>query len=182
MRHAELAWDRVTPNRAWPLTSRGRRQARSIVSRLVELDIHVVYSSSMERARATVVPFCSRTGLTLRTEEDLQEREVCWPPPADEEIAELFRKGWLDFDYRVPGFESNREAQLRFMASLEAIVARHQGERILVCAHGNVIALALHHVLGSIDVSEIQIEYCGVRRLRVERQRWHYEASFCALP
>ena len=182
MRHAELKWDRVTPNRAWPLTPRGETQARSIVSRLLELDIRVVYSSPMERARATVAPFCSETGLVPRTETDLQEREVCWPPPPDEELVELFRKGWRDFDYKLPGFESNREAQLRFMATLREIVARHEGERVLVCAHGNVIALALHHIVGSIDEGELQIEYCGVRCLRVQRQRWRYEASFCALP
>jgi broad specificity phosphatase PhoE len=160
------------------LTQGGHRQAESIVSRLLELDIAAVYASPMVRAQSTVAPFCARSGLSLRVETGLEEREISWPPPASKAIVEA---GWADLDFKVSGFESNREAQDRFMGALGAITARHEGERVLVCAHGNVIALALHRVLGSIEAEDRQIEYCGVRHLRVAGESWHYEAAFGVL-
>jgi len=178
MRHAELRWDGETPNHAWPLTELGQRQAESIVPKLSELALDAVYASPMERAQATVAPFCGQSGLPLRVEKGLEEREITWPPPASQATVEA---GWADLDFKVAGFESNREAQDRFMAALSAIVARHPGERVLVCAHGNVIALALHRVLGSLEASDRQIEYCGVRRLRAVGESWRYEAAFGVL-
>lgn len=178
MRHAEQNWDRVTPNQAWPLTERGKQQARDVIDHLAGLGIQTVYSSSMVRARATVAPFCQRAGLTCNVEPGLEEREVCWPPPELEVIREYQHRSWLDLDYKVPGFESNREAQARFMRALSAIAARHLGERVLVCAHGNVIALAVHLLSHQPEPSELHLGFCEIRRLRFCDDGFRYDAKF----
>ncbi|MGZ0782538.1 histidine phosphatase family protein [Pseudomonas saponiphila] len=53
----------------------------------------------------------------------------------------------MELDYAPPGGESGQAALQRFIRAIEAIAANHQ-PRTLVVAHGGVIALFAHHVLG----------------------------------
>jgi 2,3-bisphosphoglycerate-dependent phosphoglycerate mutase len=81
-------------------------------------------------------------GLRVRVREDLRERLLS--PGHLDDWEEHCRRGWRDFDARLPGGESSRTAQRRVGEALDRIAADHRGQTVAVASHGNLIALALH--------------------------------------
>jgi 2,3-bisphosphoglycerate-dependent phosphoglycerate mutase len=139
VRHADAVW---TPDEMRPLSRLGREQADAVAERLAPLAPHAIYSSPWTRARQTVEPLATRLGLAIETVADLRERQL-----TDREVADFgaaSRTTWDDFAHRLPGGESNREAEERGAAALGALVARHAGARIVVATHGTLLALILH--------------------------------------
>lgn len=172
IRHAQQNWDRVTPDEKWPLTLLGREQAQSLVLRLKKLNPDSLWCSDTERATQTFRPFARSEGLVLNRHKDLRERPLTWPPPPLDEMKEHYRRGWEDFDYVLPKGESNKQAQIRFMRGLDMIALREGQSKVAVCAHGNVIALAVHATLG--EWTDESLDYCGGRTLEFNGKSWSY--------
>ena len=63
-----------------------------------------------------------------------------------------------------PSGEAIRQAQARAVDALEALVARHPGQRVAVVSHSDVIKLIVAHYLGAhIDLFQrIVISTCSV--------------------
>ncbi len=118
MRHAEQNWDRVVAEQNWPLTAQGRKQAEAVVEQLMKLGIGSVYTSTAERARATVRPFCESARLEAKEDKRLCERILAPVPPPDDEMARHYAASWRDLNYKLPDGESNLEAQERFLRAL----------------------------------------------------------------
>ena len=174
VRHAQQDWDRKTPDEEWPLRPLGREQAAGLVEELASLRPDSLWCSETLRALQTIQPFAEHSGLRVSRNRDLGERRLTWPLPPMDEMKEHYRRGWEDLDYALPNGESNREAQTRFMAALQIIVDREGTAGpdgfVVVCAHGNVIALAEHAATGSFGSTSLG--YCEGRTLTLGPDGW----------
>jgi len=81
----------------------------------------------------------------------------------------------------LPGCESNREAQQRFVSAVHSIVAAAGEETIGICAHGAVIGLLLHALNPSLDRSVAEaLTNPDVLKLIVAGDTWHWDCGFKA--
>lgn len=160
-----------------PLNALGLRQADLVAGRIRVLDrLHSVHASPLQRARRTAEAIASSTGLPLRLHDGLAEMNfgeaegLTLAEMSDrfQEIAERFRD-MSDRDVRWPGGESRREFHERVRNTLDEIVTSHAGERLVVVAHGGVIASLVAQVLGDDpnDWRRYTIDNCSVTHLEL---------------
>jgi 2,3-bisphosphoglycerate-dependent phosphoglycerate mutase len=152
LRHAESAPSPDIREPGWPLSDRGRRQARAIVPTLKRCGVNAIYSSPYRRARETVAPFAEATGHDVIVHDGLRERLLTEQFLND--VATPARRTWADFSWSMPDGESNQVAQRRFVATVSSILGRHAGESILISTHGTVTALFLHAIDERVGVED----------------------------
>lgn len=71
----------------------------------------------------------------------MRERQLGLTPDGD--FNQIVRRTWQDPDFTYPEGESNRAAQVRGRAVLDRIRTTNPGENIVLCTHGNLLALML---------------------------------------
>lgn len=135
-----------------PLTSTGRSQAMRLAVRLRDTRIDALYASTMRRALETAAYIAASRDLPIERSDD--PREVRFDPTfaqassangtLSSDLAQRFliKPSWD----ALPGFEPSRLFRRRVIQALEAIVARHPGQRVVV-AHSGVINAYLSMVL-----------------------------------
>ena len=120
-----------------------------------ELDrLHSVHSSPLQRARRTAEAISTSTGLPVRLHRGLAEMDfgqaegltLAAMSEQFQEIAERFRD-LSDRDVRWPGGGA-QQLHDRVRTTLDHIVTTHAGERLVVVAHGGVIASLAAQILG----------------------------------
>jgi 2,3-bisphosphoglycerate-dependent phosphoglycerate mutase len=132
-----------------PLSEAGRAAALALADELAPQRPVALYSSPYPRARQTIEPLAERLGAKIETIDDLRER-LLFPEPRKTWREEL-QRSWEDFDYRLDGGESSRDAQLRVLRVLNDIRARHESGVVVLASHGNLIALALNAMVPRVD-------------------------------
>ena len=140
VRHAQSAPDPLLPERDWPLSEAGRRQASDLTAALAELSVDALASSPYLRAIETLRPYADHAGLEVAIDEDLRERALGgWiENPAD--VEEAVRRMHADLDFQLEGGESGRACIARVEAALSRVVAAHPGRTIAVGSHGGVLS------------------------------------------
>jgi probable phosphoglycerate mutase len=141
-----------------PLSDVGARQAELVGRRFAKQRVDSVYSSGLERARATAAQIARHHGLEPVTVADLREVEVFRDIPPDRSVRDylgtplflgvrermIFEKRWDVYPYS----ESSAEFRKRTVNAIEGIVATNEGRRVVVACHGGVINAYLAHYLG----------------------------------
>ncbi len=133
------------------LTERGRRQVERLANRLSqqhpERPIHALYTTPLRRARESAAIIAAHLGLDAEIEPNLAEQEYgtndgrSWA----DVIAEYGDIPALNADRPLaPGGETWREYLHRSSLALGRIIARHDGERVLIVGHGETIDSAFH--------------------------------------
>lgn len=150
MRHGVTDWNydgRAQGQTDIPLNREGEWQAEAAAARLAGEHWDAIYSSDLSRARATALAVCRRTGHELITEPRLRERQI---GPA-EGMTEIERSAiWPGLALgEIPGVESNAALAARGEAIFTEIARRHSGQRVLVVAHGGLIANFLQKAAGA---------------------------------
>ncbi len=133
----------------------GRRQAELLADRLEHEPIDAIYVTSLRRTHETAAPLASRLGITPIEEPDLREvflgewegglfraRAIANDPT----FVEVFRQERWDV---IPGAEPLESFDARVWGAFQRIVAAHPDQRVMVVAHGGVIAHLLHRVSDS---------------------------------
>jgi probable phosphoglycerate mutase len=157
VRHGETEWNSLGLYQGQldsPLTRQGLRQARALARRLRRYSTDSLYSSDLERARATAAPIAQATGLEVNTDPRLRERHLGVFQGLDKAVVQekypheyaAYTSG--DPDYCVPGGESSRQFLERALSCLEELAARHPAGHLVVVTHGGVLGMVLKHVLG----------------------------------
>lgn len=157
-RHGESDWNHA---KRWqgvadrPLTERGRRQAVELADRLAKTELDAVYSSDLQRARATAEVVAARNGLEVRTTLDLREVDVgSWSgltrAEAEARDPEAYAR-WLHGGEGWEDGETYAELSHRVVQAIRRIAAAHDGQRVLVVAHGGTIR-AIHAAALGMDV------------------------------
>jgi 2,3-bisphosphoglycerate-dependent phosphoglycerate mutase len=130
------------------LADAGLQQAVDLAEALARHAIDHVVSSPFRRALQTIAPFAVRAGLPVHEDVRLAERTLS-AEPLDDWLEQLHRT-WEDFDYRAPGGETSREAQLRGRAVVDEIAGAGHRCAVLV-SHGNLIGLVLQSIDSRFD-------------------------------
>ena len=139
VRHAQSAPDPALPERDWPLSEQGRRQAAELAPALAELGVDALASSPYLRAIGTLRPFADHAGLEISVDEDLRERALGGWMPGIADIEAAVRSMHADLDFQLEGGESGRACIARFEAALARVVAAYPGRTIAVGSHGGVL-------------------------------------------
>lgn len=142
-----------------PLSELGERQAAALAARLRDADFHAVYSSPLRRAVDTASIISAEHALAPVIMPELAEFDP-WAQLdperpvgeqlAREEISAIFRehsatRRWDAFRYS----EDLASFRARVIDGLEALMGRHESERIVVVCHSGVINTYLSFLLKS---------------------------------
>jgi len=156
-RHGETDWNvhgRYQGRTDVPLNERGRQQARDLARRLGEQPIHVVYSSTLERAYDTALEIAGPRGLEVRRDPRLDEIDQgLWEGMRHDEIMLHHPEklaGWQEhsIDLRLPEGETLEEVRLRVRSALDDMMLLHQGLVVCVVAHSVSMAVVKHELQG----------------------------------
>ena len=140
-----------------PLSAAGRSQLKELVPKLARFRFDAVFTSDLERARATAVAAVRRLDLELQIRPELREMHFgCWQGLSWDQIEKRHRRLarlWLrDFPLQpIPGAERFAQFKKRVKTQLRDIVLANQGQCVLVVAHAGVIRVALADALGLKD-------------------------------
>ncbi len=155
IRHALNDWvgERLagwTPN--VHLNDEGRAQAEALAQRLADRPIAAVYASPLERAVETAQAIAAPHRLEVQIREGIGE--VRYGEWTGRSLKELYQEdAWRMVQFypsgvRFPGGEMFREVQARAVAEMEAIVATHPSEAVVIVSHADVIKAILAHYVG----------------------------------
>jgi broad specificity phosphatase PhoE len=158
-RHGQSDWNaeaRWQGHADRPLTDLGRRQARELAERLADVRLEAVYSSDLERARATAEAVALPRGLPVSTLPELREIDVgSWSGLTREEaearVPAAFRR-WADGAHGWDDGETYEEMTARVVGAVLGLGAIHPDASVLVVAHGGPIR-ALHATALGIDLA-----------------------------
>jgi broad specificity phosphatase PhoE len=157
-RHGESDWNR---SKRWqgftdrPLTEVGRQQAAVLAERLEDTELDAVYSSDLRRARETAEVVARSRGLTVQTTPELREVDVgSWSGLTRAEAEARYPEGYARWLQGAEGWEDGETyGQLgeRVVRAIQRIAKEHDGERVLIVAHGGTIR-AVHAAALGVDV------------------------------
>jgi 2,3-bisphosphoglycerate-dependent phosphoglycerate mutase len=159
VRHARSAPDPALPERDWPLSDEGRRQAEALAPVLAELGVDALASSPFIRAIDTLRPYAAAAGLPIAVDEDLRERALGGWLDDLAEVEAAVRRMHADLDFKLEGGETGHACLARFEAALARVVNANPGRTIAVGSHGGVLG----HLLARQD-SDLSGEFW--RRIR----------------
>lgn len=136
-----------------PLSDRGFEQAR-LAGRYLEAmsnEYDAIYASPLQRAHNTAREIANCLALDVKTEAGLREYDLgSWEGKT---YLELHRDYNLwdhlkeDPHYAPHGGESPIQVVDRYLATLEAIAARHPGERVIAVGHGGAFSMAFAQLI-----------------------------------
>jgi probable phosphoglycerate mutase len=157
------------------LNEEGRRQAAALAARLALLPIDALYTSPLERTVETAQAIAGPRGLPLRLVEGLGE--VRYGEWQGAELKELYKHQlWPGVQFypsgtRFPGGETLGEAQVRMVATLDALRAQHPKGVIAIVSHADIIKLAVAYYIGMhIDLFQrLEISPCSATALLFTR-------------
>jgi probable phosphomutase (TIGR03848 family) len=150
------------------LNDAGRQQAAALSARLAALPIDAIYTSPLDRTVETAQAIAGPRGMPLRLVEGLGE--VKYGEWQGAELKELYKHElWPGVQFypsgtRFPGGETLGEAQVRMVATLDALRAQHPKGIIAVVSHADIIKLALAYYIGlHVDLFQrLEISPCSV--------------------
>ena len=155
------------------LASEGHEQAAKMAAYLGVEDIEAVYVSPLRRAVETARPLCTLLGLEAVVSEGVAEfdRNSREYVPVEELRAtndprweKLLRGEWDGVDEDPSLFKA------RVVATVEDMIARHPGGRVVVVCHGGVINQYLAHVLGiETHIGFFYPKYTSIHRVMASR-------------
>jgi len=155
------------------LAAEGHEQAAKMAAYLGVEDVDAVYVSPLRRALETASPLCKVLGLEAVVSEGVAEfdRNSREYVPVEELRAtndprweKLLRGEWDGVDEDPSLFKA------RVVATVEDMIARHPGGRVVVVCHGGVINQYLAHVLGiETHVGFFYPKYTSIHRVMAAR-------------
>ena len=155
------------------LAAEGHEQAAKMAAYLGVEDVEAVYVSPLRRALETARPLCKVLGLEAVVSEGVAEfdRNSREYVPVEELRAtndprweKLLRGEWDGVDEDPSLFKA------RVVATIEDMIARHPGGRVVVVCHGGVINQYLAHVLGiETHIGFFYPKYTSIHRVMAAR-------------
>lgn len=147
------------------LNPRGQRQAEALCQELCQFHFDACYSSTLPRVRQTISAWIKQNShheVTFR--DDLQEMRFDFDALGNDvdkrhpdhfknflrllgEAYDKFRAtGGDEENFRIGKGETTRECRERIISAISEIVARHQGQSVLIAGHGMSNNIALGHL------------------------------------
>ena len=157
------------------LTADGKAEARQLAERFREVKLNAIYSSPLERARETAEAIARLGGFEVALSDRFNEIDFGdWTGRSFAQLAGDER--WRRFNSRrsitsIPRGESFLDVQARVVAELEGLSQQHEGERVIIVSHSDVIKAAVGYVTATpIDLlHRIEILPCSVSILSTDK-------------
>jgi broad specificity phosphatase PhoE len=157
IRHGRSRWNvegRIQGQVDIPLDPVGLQQAERVAQRLQSLPIDAIYSSPLQRARATAEALAVRINLPVVYDERLMEYDfgvvsgLTWEGVVANH-PELVKR-WADDAWAVPieGSEGRINFAARVQAVMDDVIAQYPDRQVVVVAHGGTFAVYLAKMLG----------------------------------
>ena len=171
-RHGETAWnvERVFRGRVdIDLDDIGARQAELLGKYLGNWELEAIYSSPLRRALDTANTVARYQEVAVSTADELTDFDYGeWQSLPEREVRRLYPallNKWHSYPHRVrmPGGESLEDVRRRAVEVVDGIVAKHNGNVLLV-SHRVVIKVVVCHLLG-LDNSHfwnVRQDVCGI--------------------
>ena len=186
IRHGQTAWNKEEIFRGRtdvPLNEIGFREAELVGEYLKGIDIHVIYSSPLSRARETARRIAQFFNLKVQPLEGINDMSFGkWEgrPLKEVQISdrELYQQ-WREKPHlvRLPGGESLDEVRIRAMAALDEVVQYHHGMNLVLVSHRVINKVIICGILG-IDNSHFwQISQDGAAINLIQFQEGKYILS-----
>jgi broad specificity phosphatase PhoE len=137
-----------------PLTAGGRVQGDAVAQALAGVAAAAVYTSPLERARATAEPIAKPHGLEPRVEAAFREMAFgAWEGLTREELPARFPReaaAWRLTPHLVtpPGGEALDAVSARVRGALDELIDAHADEVVILVSHAIVIRLIVLAALG----------------------------------
>lgn len=130
------------PSSEWPLSEAGRASCATLAMRLGRLGIDAIVTSTEPKASQTAHLVGEALGVPVSSAPDLHEHDRSNVPlMRTGEFISAMSQFFRERRARVLGRESAEQAERRFLAAVDAVVAAHPGETVAIVTHGTVIAL-----------------------------------------
>ncbi len=150
------------------LNEEGKRQAQQLAERFIGVSLDAVYSSPLERALETAEAIARAAGLEVEQTAAFNEIDFGdWTGKSFEQLSAGER--WQRFNNQrsltnIPGGESFLDVQARVVAELERLSQQHDGARVAIVSHADVIKAVVGYVAGTpIDLLQrLEISPCSV--------------------
>lgn len=145
------------------LSQLGQRQAAAMAQDVAARQPVAIYSSPTRRAQETALPLAQALGLSVLVDDGLREVDLTRVRPAipaevpPAERAELLRRYLRGMEQQamavgkwslIPGAESSASVRARITAAVDALAARHMGQRIVAVSHAGAINAYIAAFLG----------------------------------
>ena len=145
IRHAQSQPSERVHYSEWPLSPVGLGQAAILCDLLEPLGIEMMFSSPYTRCLQTVQPYVDKAGIEMPVNYDIREQTMARQFIVDFDV--IWRRSWDDFNFALPGCETSSDAQQRFVAAVNDILAEpHDLGTIGVSTHGQVLGLFLNYL------------------------------------
>jgi len=138
-----------------PLTRLGEKQSQLICDYLSGVRVDAVYSSDLDRSRYCAELIAATHGITGTFDPALRELHIGdWEGRTWAELQEAYPNDWQArledlVNYKVPGGESLQDAADRIMPRIKKTLELHQGETIVIVAHGGVNRIILLNAMNA---------------------------------
>ncbi len=162
VRHGQTEWNLkhlVQGISDIPLTDKGIEEAYKLQELVASLDIDVVISSPLERARKTA-QIITNNKLPINTDDRIKERDWGMNEGAEIDSVDTIDCWDVILNTNVQNIERIQDFMLRVSNFIEDIKVRYKDSKVLVVTHSAVIRV-IHYMLGRIpddgDLSKIDI-------------------------
>jgi len=131
------------------LTEEGRKQAEKLADNFPVAKVDAIYASDLCRAMVTAETIAKKFGLKVQAEPAFRELSFGdWEGLTYQQIVENWEEAMANFlqhpdIMEIPGGESFPAVQQRAMKRLNELIEKHDGQTIVVVAHGAVLRTML---------------------------------------
>lgn len=152
IRHGQTEWNvtgRYQGQSDVHLTEEGKLQARKLAENFPVQDVDAIYASDLNRAMVTAETVAAKFGLPVQAEPAFRELSFgAWEGLTYPQIVEKWEDAMANFIQHpdileIPDGETFPAVQKRAMARLNELIRKHDGQTIVVVAHGAVLRTIL---------------------------------------
>lgn len=167
VRHGETIWNvekRVQGITDIPLTDKGRNEAKELQDLIKSLNIDVVISSPLERARETAKILVD-SKLPINTDDRIKERD--WGMNEGALIDTVDRWDCWDviLNTKVQNIECIQDFMYRVSNFIEDIKIKYKDKNVLIVTHG-AVSRVIHYLLGNIP-EDANLSRINIPNLRI---------------
>ena len=167
VRHGETIWNvekRVQGITDIPLTEKGRKDAEELQELISTLNIDVVISSPLDRARETAKILVNNS-LPINTDDRIKERD--WGMNEGALIDTVDRWDCWDvvLNTKVQNIECIQDFMYRVSSFLEDIKVRYKDSNVLIVTH-SAVSRVIHYLLGTIP-EDANLSRIDIPNLRI---------------
>lgn len=152
IRHGQTEWNvtgRYQGQSDVKLTEEGKTQAEKLADNFPVAKVDAIYASDLCRAMVTAETIADKFGLKVQAEPAFRELSFGdWEGLTYQQIVDKWEEAMANFlqhpdILEIPGGESFPAVQQRAMKRLNELIEKHEGQTIVVVAHGAVLRTML---------------------------------------